>query len=99
MIPTDASIKMAGSMVVSQLGFLDMVRKRENKWLDYPKPGEFSFEEIRKNRKDVLLMSSNAVTLDGKLVNADGMGNGVAAMYFGVKKVILLIGANKIVCA
>jgi hypothetical protein len=94
MNPTDASIEMAGSMFVSQFGLLDMLRKGGNKGLDYPKPGEFSFEEIRKNRKDVLLVSSNAVTLDGKLVNTDGMGNGVAAMFFGVK-----IGANQIVCA
>lgn len=52
---------------------------------------------MRKSRKDILLVSSNAVTLDGKLVNTDGMGNRVSAMIFGVKKVILLIGQNKIV--
>jgi hypothetical protein len=98
MIPLDASLEMAGSMSVAQLGILDQLRKRGNKGLAFPKPGEFSFEEMRKNpRRDILLVSSNAVTLDGKLVNTDGMGNRVAGMVFGVKKVILLIGANKIV--
>jgi hypothetical protein len=97
MIPADASIEMAGAVSVSQLGILDLLKKRGNKGLDFPKPGEFSFEEMRKSRRDILLVSSNAVTLDGKLVNTDGMGNRVTGMIYGVKKVILLIGANKIV--
>jgi hypothetical protein len=92
MIPPDASIEMAGAASVSQLGILDLLRRRGNKGLDFPKPGEFPT-----TRRDVLLVSTNAVTLDGKLVNTDGMGNRVAGMIFGVKKVILLIGANKIV--
>jgi hypothetical protein len=45
---------------------------------------------------DVMITSSNAVTLDGKLVNLDGMGNRVAAMTFGPKKVILVVGMNKV---
>jgi len=92
MIPPEASIEMAGAVSVSQLGILDMLRKRGNKGLEFPRPGEFPTA-----RRDVLLVSSNAVTLDGKLVNLDGMGNRVTGMAFGVKKVILLIGANKIV--
>jgi hypothetical protein len=98
MIPEDATIEMAGSISVAQLGILDILKQRGYKGLDRPKPGEFSFEEMRKRpRRDLLLVSTNAVTLDGKLVNTDGIGNRVAAMVFGVKKVILLIGANKIV--
>jgi hypothetical protein len=97
-IPKDASIEMAGSMSVAQLGILDLLRQRGNPGLDLPRPGESSFEEMRKRpRRDILLVSSNAVTMDGKLVNTDGIGNRVAGMVFGVKKVILLIGANKIV--
>jgi hypothetical protein len=95
-IPVDASIEMAGSISITQLGLMDMLRTRGNKGLDL-KLGEFSFEEMRKNRKDVLLVSTNAVTLDGKLVNIDGMGNRVGGMFFGVKKVVLLVGVNKIV--
>jgi hypothetical protein len=97
LIPPDASLEMAGSMSVAQLGLLDMLRKRGNKGLEPPKPGEFSLEDIGKTRRDVLLVSTNAITVDGKLVNIDGMGNRVTAMAFGVKKVILLVGINKIV--
>jgi hypothetical protein len=92
MIPPDASIEMAGAASVSQLGILDLLRRRGNRGLDFPKPGEFPT-----TRRDILLVSTNAVTLDGKLVNTDGMGNRVTGMIFGVKKVVLLIGANKIV--
>ena len=46
---------------------------------------------------DVFLAGSNTVTLDGKLVNTDGLGNRVAPMIFGPKKVILAVGINKIV--
>ena len=96
-IPADASIEMAGSVSVGQLGLLDRLRERGNKGLEFPKPEEFSFDAMWKNRRDVLLVSTNAVTLDGKLVNTDGMGNRVSTMFFGVKQVILLVGANKIV--
>jgi hypothetical protein len=97
LIPEDASIEMAGAVSVSQLGIPDLLRKRGNKGLDIPKPGEASFEKMLRTRRDVLLVSSNAITLDGKLVNIDGMGNRVAGMFYGVGKVVLLIGANKIV--
>ena len=43
-----------------------------------------------------MIASTNAITLDGKLVNLDGSGNRVAAMAFGPKKVVLLVGMNKI---
>jgi hypothetical protein len=97
MIPPDASIEMAGSVSVSQLGILDLLRKRGNKGMEFLRPGDPAFEEARRTRKDILIVSTNALTLDGKLVNTDGMGNRVAAMAYGTQKVILLVGANKIV--
>lgn len=45
---------------------------------------------------DWYLCSSNAITLDGKLVNIDGNGNRVAGMFGGPKKVLLMIGKNKL---
>ena len=91
LIPGNASLEMAGSASVLQMGLLDMLRERGSTGLEFPKPGEIP------SRKDVLLVSTNALTLDGKLVNIDGMGNRVAGMMYGVGKVILLVGMNKIV--
>lgn len=46
---------------------------------------------------DTYLMSANALTEDGVLVNMDGNGNRAAALIFGPKSVIVLVGVNKIV--
>ena len=45
---------------------------------------------------DTFLMSSNAISEDGQLVNIDGMGNRVAALCFGPKQVIVVAGMNKV---
>ena len=46
---------------------------------------------------DYYFMSSNAITLDGQLVNIDGRGNRVACLIDGPKNVIIIAGMNKIV--
>ncbi|MDR1727893.1 MAG: lactate utilization protein [Acidobacteriota bacterium] len=92
-IPPDASIEGAGSASVLQVGILDKLRERGNR---FSEPGA-ELTETGATRKDVLLVSTNAVTLDGKFVNIDGMGNRVTGMVYGVRRVILLVGANKIV--
>ncbi|MBO7721526.1 MAG: lactate utilization protein [Kiritimatiellae bacterium] len=55
--------------------------------------------EIRDHRTvmDVFLLSANALTADGVIVNIDGTGNRVAASIFGPKKVVYVVGRNKIV--
>ena len=45
---------------------------------------------------DYYLMSTNAFTLDGELVNIDGVGNRVAALCFGPENVIVIAGMNKL---
>jgi len=45
---------------------------------------------------DVYLSSANAISEDGVIVNIDGNGNRVAAITWGPKKVIFVIGLNKV---
>ena len=45
---------------------------------------------------DVYLSSANAISEDGVIVNIDGAGNRVAAITWGPKKVIFVIGLNKV---
>jgi hypothetical protein len=59
-------------------------------------PHESLAERHRGGNADVMIASSNAITLDGRLVNLDGLGNRVAAMMFGPEKVILVVGMNKV---
>ena len=99
MIPLDATVGVAGSTTIRQLGLVSQLRVRGTKVIDTGQPGRRPIDEHARRtlRSDILLASSNAVTLDGKLVNTDGTCNRVSAMVFGPKKVILVIGTNKIV--
>ena len=60
-------------------------------------PEESRIVRCKELTADVFLTSTNAVTLDGELINVDGSGNRVAAMSFGPKLVIVVVGANKVV--
>ncbi len=97
MITPGAMLGFAGSTSISQIGLADELRKRGTKGLDLSELKEIPLDELMRRPSDILLASSNAVTLDGKLVNIDGTGNRVSGMIFGPKKVILVIGMNKIV--
>ena len=58
-----------------------------------------SGREIRDHQTicDLFLLSANALTADGRIVNIDGTGNRIAASVFGPKRVVYVIGRNKIV--
>ncbi len=107
-IPAGASIGIGDSVTLHEIGLFSWLetgprgpvhnpfhRTEDGHWKT---SNQERFELMRQAMvSDVFLCSSNAVTLDGKIVNIDGRGNRVAAMLFGPKKVILVIGANKIV--
>ncbi len=98
MVPLNAKVGVAGSVTVRQIGLVKQLRARGNKIIDITSPSKFPPAELARRtlRSDILLSSSNAITLDGKLVNIDGIGNRVASMIFGPKKVILIISMNKL---
>ncbi|MEM4601964.1 MAG: lactate utilization protein [Desulfurococcaceae archaeon] len=100
LIPSGSVVGVGGSVTIRELGLIEELEKRGFKvihhWLPLP-PDELSEVRRKELTTDVFLSSSNAVTLDGKLVNIDGAGNRVAAMIFGPKRVIVVAGRNKIV--
>jgi hypothetical protein len=101
MIPSGATVYRCGSMTTSGMGLWAKIAELPGvKVIDPYQPG-FSPEEGFELRRqgllaDFMIASCNAITLDGKLVNLDGSGNRVAAMAFGPKKVILVVGMNKV---
>jgi hypothetical protein len=101
LIPEKDVIGVGGSTTVQNLGILEILAKRGNLILDHNKAGLSPEEVLNLRRKqltcDTFMTGSNAITLDGKLVNTDGVGNRVASMIFGPKQVIILAGTNKIV--
>lgn len=101
MIMPEESVGIAGSWTLQQLDVVEALEKRGNIVFCHHKPG-LSPEEVLETRRkqltcDVFLTGTNAITMDGRLVNTDATGNRVAAMIFGPKKVIILAGVNKIV--
>jgi len=99
MIPLEATVGVAGSTTVRQIGLVAQLKARGTTVIDVTVPSELPVDEVMRHsvRSDILLASSNAVTLDGKLVNIDQIGNRVAGMVFGPKRVILVVGTNKVV--
>ena len=101
MIPQGATVFRCGSMTAGGMGLWEGIAAIPGVNLIDPYRPELSPEEGLELRRqgltaDVMVASTNAITLDGRLVNLDGMGNRVAAMAFGPKKVILVVGMNKV---
>ncbi len=108
MIPEGVTVVRGDSITLDQVGVIPKLRKRkQNKFIDpFETKPDGSFLRERKERLKmmkeafscgVFITGTNAITLDGKLVNVDGLGNRVAAMLFGPEKVIIVAGINKIV--
>lgn len=101
LIPKGSKVGYGQSLTLEQTGIMDALAKGDFHFLDRRKP-ELSKDEVERLRResllaDVFLMSTNALTTDGKLVNIDGHGNRVAALIYGPSKVIIIAGVNKIV--
>lgn len=101
MIPEGSSIGLGGSQTVLQLNVLDELRSEKYKLLDryvYDTREGKHFDLLRESlMTDVFITGSNAVTMEGEIVNMDCGGNRVAAMAYGPEKVIIVVGANKLV--
>ncbi len=96
------SVGMGGSTTVQEIGLLSWLREQSDFQLfDQYEEGISMEENVERRRKgllaDIYVTSSNAVTRSGYLVNVDGSGNRVAAQAYGPKKVLLIVGKNKIV--
>lgn len=102
MIPEGSKVYRCGSMSAVYMDLWPRIAQIPGvEVIDPFQPG-LSFEDsIEPRRKglmaDIMITSTNAITMDGKLVNLDGLGNRVAGMIFGPKKVILVVGMNKVV--
>lgn len=98
-IDKGAKVGIGGSMTVKSLGIPELLIERGNEvffhWLEGTPEG---MDKARRSaaQADVYLSSTNALTEEGQLVNIDGVGNRVASMVYGPRKVFVLCGVNKI---
>lgn len=99
LIPENSVVSWGGSMTIDEIGLKQAVIDRGCKVInrDEAESPEERMELMRKALTcDVFLMSANAISEDGQLVNIDGNGNRVAALCFGPKEVIVAAGMNKV---
>lgn len=101
LIKKGSTVGLGGSTTIIQSGLIDKLRTLPINLLDRYKQGiakervdEMRIESLR---SDVFISSTNAITISGQIVSCDGLGNRVASMLYGPKKVIIQTGANKIV--
>ena len=105
LIPQEAVVGAGDSTTLRQIGLYEALVQRGTKLINPYVPeltaggGRERFQELARKTlgNDFFLAGTNAVTMDGKLVNIDRMGNRVSGMIFGAPDVILVVGRNKIV--
>ena len=96
LIPAGSTVTMGGGMSVHEIGLPAALEAGSYNFIDRDK-----FEDRRQAMllaydADVFLTSTNAMTRDGVLVNIDGNANRVSAIAQGPKKVLFIVGLNKV---
>ncbi len=99
-IDKESSIGFGGSMSLNEIGIIDYFRANDYKNLidrDSAKDADEKHAmHIKCFSSDIFLTSTNAMTMDGVLINIDKTGNRVAPMIYGPKKVYIVAGINKL---
>ena len=88
------SVGIGGCKTADQLGLYERLSEHNEVYWHWRVPGPETLEKA--NHAAVYITSANAMTEDGQLLNIDGRGNRLAGQVFGRKKVIYVIGANKL---
>lgn len=100
MIPEGSTVTWGGSMTIRDMGLTAALHRKPGlRIFDRDQaPDREAAQQIYREAfsADFYLSSVNAISEDGVIVNVDGNGNRVAAITFGPKRVILVVGLNKV---
>ena len=96
LIPEDSTVTMGGGTSVHEIGLVKALKEGKYNFIDRDEFTDKRAAALLAYDADVFLASSNALTQDGILVNIDGNANRVSALAFGPKKVVLIVGMNKV---
>ncbi len=99
LIPEGASVGFGGSVTVQDLNLYERLKEGGHAVYWHWMADAKNRDAVRKAaaEADYYLLSANALTEGGEILNTDGSGNRVSAMFFGPKSVIFIVGRNKIV--
>jgi len=100
LIPQDHSVSWGGTLTMDEIGLKDKLIEKKYILIDrdLAKSPEERVELMHQALScGTYIMSSNAISEDGQLINIDGNGNRVAALCYGPKNVLIIAGMNKVV--
>ena len=96
LIPEGSSVTMGGGMSVHEIGLVEALKNGNYNFIDRDAYEDKRAAMLAAYDADVFLSSSNAITQDGILVNIDGNANRVSAIAQGPRKVVMIVGMNKV---
>ena len=96
LIPEGSAVTMGGAMSAHEIGLVDALKAGNYNFIDRDAYADKRAAMLAAYDADVFLASVNAMTEDGQLVNIDGNANRVSAIAQGPKKVLLIVGMNKV---
>ena len=96
LIPEGSSVTMGGAMSAHEIGLVDALKAGNYSFIDRDNYADRREAMLLAYDADVFLASVNAMTQDGQLVNIDGNANRVSAIAQGPKKVVFIVGMNKV---
>ena len=96
LIPEGSSIGMGGCMSAQEIGLVKVLMEGNYNFIDRRKFEDQHEAMMQAFDADIFLASANAMTEDGIIVNIDGNSNRVAAIAQGPRKVVFIVGMNKI---
>ena len=100
LLPDNATISWGGSETIKECGLMDAIKAGNYNLLDRAAVSPEEYREFYSKvvMADAFLMSSNAITENGELVNIDGAANRLACLLHGPQNVFVIVGMNKLVC-
>lgn len=96
LIPEAASVTMGGCQSAIDIGLVDALKIGNYHYIDREAAADKRAAMLQAYDADVFLASCNAITKDGILVNIDGNSNRVSALAYGPKKVVMIVGMQKV---
>ena len=94
--PEGSTVTMGGGMSVHEIGLVEALKDGTYDFIDRDEYADKRAAMLKAYDADVFLASANAITEDGILVNIDGNANRVSAIAQGPKKLVLIVGMNKV---
>ncbi|MBP5414586.1 MAG: lactate utilization protein [Lachnospiraceae bacterium] len=96
LIEEGSTVTMGGAMSAHEIGLVDALKKGNYNFIDRDQETDKRAAMLAAYDADVFLSSANAITNDGVMVNIDGNSNRVSAIAQGPKKVVFIVGMNKV---